>query len=518
MNSTALLKGAGARSCLFSAPQISNAHYNPFVLQMSASLPDSASSAAAKVGPGDVIADKYRVERVLGRGGMGVVVAATHLELGKLRALKFMTPEALRSGSSVERFNREARITAELSSEHVAKVVDTGRLSDGTPYLVMEYLEGKELSSVLKENGPLPVQKAAFYLVQACDGLAEAHARGIIHRDIKPGNLFLTTRADGSSCVKVLDFGISKMAAEIVDGSLTRTDQILGSPFYIAPEQLHSTSEVDARADIWSLGVVLYELLIGKPPFQGDTLPQIVAAVLSGNAKAPSLVNPNLPAAIDAVFARCVEQNREKRFASVAELASELLPFAGEEAAPLVERIHRVLGRKEHWANKSGSLSRPSFSEVSRPSGSPSLPPPPNAAPAPVREPGQSTIQALSAEMDRRALAGRFGDARSRNLVLAITVLALLVMAIVFLSGTSPESQDTTASPSNSGDSVAVLESAPQPTAPLPTASPSLETSAKALKPTAKPNTGSAQGGPGMVKTPAQTARPGADYKPPPDL
>lgn len=502
---------------------------------MSVPLTEPASSTAASVQPGDVIADKYRVERVLGRGGMGVVVAATHLELGKLRALKFMTPEALRNSSAVERFNREARITAELSSEHIAKVVDTARLDDGTPYLVMEYLEGKELSRAIKEGGPLAVQQAALFIVQACDGLAEAHARGIIHRDIKPGNLFIVARADGSPCVKVLDFGISKMAAEIVDGTLTRTDQILGSPFYIAPEQLHATSEVDARADIWSLGVVLYEMLVGRPPFAGDTLPQIVAAVLSGAAKPPSAVNPLVPPAIDAIFARCVEQNREKRFATVAELASELLPFAGDEAGPLVDRIHRILGRKEHWATKSGALSRPSMSDLlQRPQSAPSLPPTMvQAAAQPVaREEGRSTTQELSAEMDRRALAGRFGDPRSRRLAVGVAVLALVIAAVAIVSGTSSdETPESAASPVNTGEPLTVAATAAQPSAPAPSAppsasgmaagAPSAETSApsKSAKPAAKGNANpSPPSGPPPVRTTPAGTSPGADYKPPPDL
>lgn len=492
---------------------------------MSAPLPDAASSSAAKVKPGDLIADKYRVERVLGRGGMGIVVAATHIELGKLRALKFMTPEALRSGTSVERFHREARITAELSSEHIAKVVDTGRLDDGTPYLVMEYLEGRELSSIIKEDGPLSYQQAAFYLIQACDGLAEAHARGIIHRDIKPGNLFLTTRADGVPCVKVLDFGISKMAAEIVDGSLTRTDQILGSPFYIAPEQLHSTSDVDGRADIWSLGVVLYEMLIGKPPFLGDTLPQIVAAVLSGNAKPPSEVDPKIPAPFDAIFEHCTQQNRDKRFATVAELANELLPFAGPQAAPLVERIHGVLGRKEHWATQSGSLARPSITsltgaagEALRTSSSPSHPPPISPLPAAPR--GQSTTQELSAEMDRRALAGRFGDARSRYMAVGIFVIAVIVAAIVIWSGTTREAHETTASASSSTQPIAAAVPTLEPVTAPPSSNPLAADSAltKSSKPGTRPNQTPAQPAGSPPKTPTATARPGSDYKPPPDL
>src|SRR5262245_32497698 len=187
----------------------------------------------APVKRGDVLAGKYRVESVLGVGGMGVVVAATHLDLLETRAIKLMLPEALESADSVERFLREARASSRLESEHVARVHDVGRLDDGSPYMVMEYLEGTDLRGLLRQRGTITVAEAALYAIQACEALAEAHAMGIVHRDLKPGNLFVTRRRDGSTCVKVLDFGISKVQGSDDDPEMTSTQAVMGSPTYM---------------------------------------------------------------------------------------------------------------------------------------------------------------------------------------------------------------------------------------------------------------------------------------------
>src|SRR4051812_25974976 len=197
---------------------------------MSTATPTNASP----VKQGDVLAGKYRVERVLGIGGMGVVVAATHLDLLELRALKFMLPEALDDAEAVERFVREARAAARLKSEYVAKVLDVGRLENGAPYMVMEHLDGNDLDVVIKQQGPLPHDLAALSAIQACSALAEAHSLGIIHRDLKPSNLFLTHRPDGSPCVKVLDFGISKISGAGLEPEMTKTNAVMGSPFYMS--------------------------------------------------------------------------------------------------------------------------------------------------------------------------------------------------------------------------------------------------------------------------------------------
>ena len=204
------------------------------------------------VAVGDVLLGKYRVERVLGQGGMGVVVAARHLELGELFAIKFLLPAALVHPQAVERFVREARASARLKGEHVAKVQDVGRTPDGLPYMILEYLAGKDLKDTVQERGPLPVQEAATYVLQACEAVAEAHGLNIVHRDIKPANLFLTRRPNGSPCVKVLDFGISKQLdpERPEQHGLTKTGMLLGSPYYMSPEQMMRTKEADPRSDI----------------------------------------------------------------------------------------------------------------------------------------------------------------------------------------------------------------------------------------------------------------------------
>jgi serine/threonine-protein kinase len=292
---------------------------------------------------GEVLAGKYRVERVLGMGGMGVVVAATHLDLLELRALKFMLPTALDNAEAVERFLREARAAARLRNEHVAKIHDVGYLDNGAPYMVMEYLAGADLGSVLKQRGPLPAPEVALYAIQACSALAEAHTSGIIHRDLKPANLFLTQRPDGSPCIKVLDFGISKVTGAGSDYEMTQTHAVLGSPHYMSPEQMRSARNVDARSDVWSLGVILYKLTTGKAPFRGQNITELISAVLEGAPPPPSQLRAGLPAGLDAVIARCLLRKPEARYQSVNELAAALVPFAPAGAGAAPDPMARLL-------------------------------------------------------------------------------------------------------------------------------------------------------------------------------
>ncbi len=224
----------------------------------------------------------------------------------------------------------------------MARVHDVGKLENGLPYIVMEHLEGRDLRRVLKEQGHLTVGDAVHYALQACEALAEAHTAGIIHRDLKPGNLFLTTRADGSPCVKVLDFGISKQLG-IDDEEMTKTHALLGSPSYMSPEQMRSSRAVDARTDIWSMGVILYRLLTGELPFKGENVTMLVTLVLQTRPLPPSSIVPELPAELDAVVLRCLERELADRWASVGELSTALLPFAPSEARASVERIARTL-------------------------------------------------------------------------------------------------------------------------------------------------------------------------------
>jgi serine/threonine-protein kinase len=292
---------------------------------------------------GEILAGKYRVERVLGMGGMGVVVAATHLDLLELRALKFMLPTALDNAEAVERFLREARAAARLRNEHVARIHDVGYLDNGAPYMVMEYLAGADLGTVLKQRGPLPAHEVALYAIQACAGLAEAHTSGIIHRDLKPANLFLTRRPDGTSCIKVLDFGISKVSGPGSDFEMTKTHAVLGSPHYMSPEQMRSARNVDARSDVWSLGVILYKLTTGKAPFRGQNITELISAVLEGAPPPPSQLRAGLPTGLDAIIARCLARKPEARYQSVAELAAALMPYAPAGAGAAPDPMARLL-------------------------------------------------------------------------------------------------------------------------------------------------------------------------------
>ncbi|MEO8701715.1 MAG: serine/threonine-protein kinase [Kofleriaceae bacterium] len=292
---------------------------------------------------GDVLAGKYKVERILGIGGMGMVVLATHMELDQSVAIKFMLPAALESPEAAARFMREARAAGRLTSEHVCRVSDVGRFDTGIPYIVMEYLEGYDLGTLLKRKGPLPIANAVDYILQAAEGMAEAHGHGIVHRDLKPDNLFLAARTDGSQIVKVLDFGISKAS---VTGIATKTGDIMGSPAYMAPEQMVSTKDVDARADVWSLGVILYQLISARLPFIADTLPALCLAVINDAPPSLESIRKDLPHGLAQVVMRCLAKHKDERYRNVHELAQALAPYGKPESMGAVTRIRSMLQRK----------------------------------------------------------------------------------------------------------------------------------------------------------------------------
>jgi serine/threonine-protein kinase len=299
---------------------------------------------------GSVLDSKFRVERVLGRGGMGIVVAATHLQLARRVALKLLLPEVCTRADAVDRFLREARAAVQIQSEHVARVTDVGKLSSGEPYMVMEYLDGSDLGQVLRARGTLPVMEAVDYVLQACEAIAEAHGLGIVHRDLKPANIFLTRRADRSALIKVLDFGISKalqggILAE--SASATASAVIMGSPQYMSPEQTISSRDVDIRTDIWSLGMILHELLTGSPMFAAES-PTAVLIMISTAPTIPlRTLRPDAPAELERVLLRCLEKDRTRRFVDVAAFARAIGPFASDIGRASVERIARILGVDE---------------------------------------------------------------------------------------------------------------------------------------------------------------------------
>jgi serine/threonine-protein kinase len=305
--------------------------------------PDEAPSDALPK-EGDILAGKYRLETVLGQGGMGVVVAARHTTLQQKVAIKILLPEAAKRTDAAQRFVREARAAVRIQNEHVARVSDVGTLENGLPYMVMEFLTGQDLGVLLGERGPLPVAEAVDYVLQACEAIAEAHAIGIIHRDLKPANLFLSQRTDGSPLIKVLDFGLSKATRpDALDASLTAHNVVMGSPCYMSPEQIRSLKGLDARTDIWALGVILYQLLTGVRPFEAPSLGALFFTIGADPPKPLRDRRPEIPRELEAAVLKCLEKDASRRTQTVAELARALSPFGKQDSYISVDRIHRVL-------------------------------------------------------------------------------------------------------------------------------------------------------------------------------
>jgi serine/threonine protein kinase len=304
---------------------------------------DPSDVSRAGVKQGDILAGKYRVDRVLGVGGMGVVVAAHHVHLDEYVAIKFLLPDALSNAEAVARFDREARAAVKIKSEHVARVIDVGKLENGAPYMIMEYLDGKDLGAWVAERGPLPVEQAVEFVLQACEAIAEAHAIGIVHRDLKPANLFCIRRPDGGYSIKVLDFGISKATGMGSGMGMTGTQAVMGSPLYMSPEQMESSKGVDPRADIWALGVVLFELVAGRVPFDGMAITELVLKIVT--APPPTLhgTHAGIPPGLDPVIQKCLEKKRDQRYQNVSEFANALLPFGPPQARLSVDRIAGIM-------------------------------------------------------------------------------------------------------------------------------------------------------------------------------
>ena len=320
-------------------------------------------------GAGTVVGGKYRIERVLGTGGMGVVAAAHHLQLNRRVAIKYLLKEALEYPELIERFTREAQVAASIRGEHVARVIDIGVFDDGAPYIVLEYLEGVDLATHAESRGPLSIADVVGYVLQACEAIAEAHAANVVHRDLKPANLFLAKQPDRRSIVKVLDFGISKIMGE----PMTTPSALLGTVLYMSPEQLRASSLVDARTDIWALGVILYELLAGVPPFDGVTIVGVAEAVRL-NAPTPLRHHrSDVPPALENAISRCLRTDPAERHASVLELAVAIAPFATYAAQQSVRSIAGVLR---------GSIAPPP-------------PPPPRPPPPPPPNPQLELLRGL---------------------------------------------------------------------------------------------------------------------------
>jgi serine/threonine-protein kinase len=347
-----------------------------------------------------LIGGKYRVEGFIGSGGMGVVVAARAVADDRRVAIKCLAREALENTELFERFSREARVFERLQSKHVVRTLDVGVTDDGRPFIVFEHLEGIDLERHLAMRGPLPLGEAARYVVEACEALGEAHAANIVHRDLKPSNLFLAKQPDGSTIIKVLDFGVSKLA----DDPVTKTRSMLGTANYMSPEQLQSSRRVDHRADIWALGVLLYELLTACSPFIGNTLIAIMDSIKANKPHPIRALRPELPEAIEDLLGRCLRTNRDERYDSVRALVADLEALVEREnQAPRDAPSPLESGPLDEWPRRPSEGKVRIAADIHE--GSPNPPEPSKAAsplpsetrPFSVHQPRPSVVRQTSA-------------------------------------------------------------------------------------------------------------------------
>lgn len=413
----------------------------------------STSSGVVPIGeapsiiPGAVVNGKYLVGPLLGEGGVGLVYEAQNLELDEKVALKCLRPQMLVDTAMVARFAREAKAAASIKSEYVATVHDVGTMADGAPYMVMEFLDGKDLGAVIHEQGVLSSRTACEYALQACEALAVAHARGIVHRDIKPENLMLTERAGGMRIVKVLDFGISKTA---LTGSIFGTDlpsvktvNLMGTPLYMSPEQMRCTDNVDARSDIWSLGMVLYELLTGTTAFAATTITELCAAILETSPHRIEAHRPDLPPGLVHVIHRCLEKDPAHRYQNVAELALALMPFGPKRARLNVERSIAVLQGAGIIDERMHVLSTMPPSDNAHTDSMPAVP----GAPRLPNVTGPALADSVAPETASTPTFTSFRPrtSRTRRAAIAFGLLAFAALIAVFVtrSGRSPSSAES---------------------------------------------------------------------------
>ncbi len=411
-------------------------------------MPAPNQKAAPPLTIGGVVADKYRIEALLGEGGMGFVFAALHLQLGHRVALKVLQSASISDREVTERFLREGRALARLQGEHIARVSDVGTLTSGEPYMVMEFLEGRDLARELAARGPLPLVEAVEFIAQACEALAEAHVRGIVHRDLKPANLFLAQRLDGEPLIKVLDFGISKVSPDAgdaidMDNNITVTSSLVGTPKYMSPEQIQDSRAVDSRTDIWGLGTILYELLTKSRPFAAPSLALVCVKVLHEEVPPPSSLRPDIPPGVDEIIARCLKKQPGDRFANVGELVEALAPFGNPSVRASATRITRILAARASGArlgaDSSGSLPGVRAPSLISADSSQPVPRTPSAVRIVEKENENETLTAATL-LETTAKSTR----RKQLIAVGGGAVLLVVGVILFFAFRSPTKSETT--------------------------------------------------------------------------
>jgi eukaryotic-like serine/threonine-protein kinase len=450
-----------------------------------------------------VIAGKYRYERVLGQGGMGVVIEARHTTLDERVAIKMLLPEYAAHDQATARFLREAKAAARIKSPHVARVSDVGALDSGIPYMVMEFLEGSDVAAILAERGRLPASDAVEYVIQAADAIAEAHALGIVHRDLKPANLFVAHHSDGSPYVKVLDFGISKMADDSAD-SLTRTTATMGSAYYMSPEQIRQARSVDRRTDVYALGVTLYEMLAGRPPFVAESFAGLCVEVATGTAPPLRSLRPDLPEELAAVIERAFARDREHRQQSIAELVVALAPWAPGRVHPIIERISRA-----------GALGAPTAGSASA---TPPMATPPMAAAPAVRADAGTAAQFASAATNANSAITQARPARRLLPAILIASAGLVSLGLVAGGWALLRSRATAEVPEGAA-STDVAATLPLPASEQPAVEPELAPEPAPTAPASEAPAAASAPPPSAaaapaVRAPAGTAKPSKPSKP----
>src|SRR5271170_314165 len=321
INPSFLLRGAPVKSC----PKCNSTYPTQFTV-----CPHDASTLLEvnELSDGAVIRGKYKIIQKIGEGGMGAVYKALHVKFNEICALKIVLPFHLQDPTFIQRFNAEAMLMRKLDHPHALRINDVDETEDGRPFFVMEFVEGEGLDALLA-RGPLSATRAIGITIQACEALAAAHRLGVIHRDIKPANLMLARTADGSDCVKVLDFGIAKVKAgsPLRDGaSLTQTGALVGTPAYMSPEQCQGVhgDQLTESSDLYSLGVVLYQMLTGSVPFKADTAVGMLMAHLQQSPPDPRAMRPEVPEPLVRVVFRALEKDPANRFATADEMREAL--------------------------------------------------------------------------------------------------------------------------------------------------------------------------------------------------